>query len=191
PPPAPSDLTIDVLAIGKVELNWVDNNKSDFTEGFKIQRKDNIDTSWVFYDSVAAGTTEYIDSGLVTGRTYSYRVCSFNTGGNSAFSNEVSTLITGSETISSIIPDKYELYQNYPNPFNPVTKIQYDIPKQGIVTIKIFDVLGRETATLVNELQNPGRYSINWNAASLGSGVYFYKIETEGFSQVRRMVLIK
>jgi hypothetical protein len=89
------------------------------------------------------------------------------------------------------IPNEYRLMQNYPNPFNPVTKISFDIPKQGLVTLKIYDVLGREVRTLVNEVKNAGSYTVDFNAADLSSGVYFYKLEVNGFSDVKRMMLIK
>jgi len=89
------------------------------------------------------------------------------------------------------VPVEYKLSQNYPNPFNPVTKISFDIPKQGLVTLKIYDVLGREVRTLVNEVKNAGSYTVDFNAAELSSGVYFYKLEVNGFSDVKRMMLIK
>ena len=89
------------------------------------------------------------------------------------------------------IPDKYSLSQNYPNPFNPVTQIKYGIPKQGLVTIKVFDVLGREVSKLVNEVKSPGNYIVDFDGASLSSGVYFYKLESNGFTDVKRMMLIK
>jgi tetratricopeptide (TPR) repeat protein len=89
------------------------------------------------------------------------------------------------------IPDKYELSQNYPNPFNPTTNIKYGIPKQGMVTIKIYDLLGREIKTLVNEIKNAGSYIVTFNGSEFASGVYFYRIQTKDFVQVKRMVLIK
>jgi hypothetical protein len=97
----------------------------------------------------------------------------------------------GEKNISSPIPTTYALKQNYPNPFNPVTKISYDIPKQGLVTMKIYDILGREVRQLVNEVKSPGSYSVDFNAADLSSGVYFYKLESMGYSDIKRMMLIK
>jgi hypothetical protein len=89
------------------------------------------------------------------------------------------------------IPAKYELAQNYPNPFNPTTKINFAIPKQGLVTLKVYDVLGREVANLVNEVKTAGNYIVDFDASYLASGVYFYKLEVNGFSDVKRLVLIK
>ncbi|MBS1514097.1 MAG: T9SS type A sorting domain-containing protein [Bacteroidetes bacterium] len=89
------------------------------------------------------------------------------------------------------IPTKFDLHQNYPNPFNPVTNIQYDLPKDNFVTIKIYDLLGKEVALLINEFKQAGRYVISFNANKLASGVYFYKIEATDFIDTKRMVLVK
>lgn len=89
------------------------------------------------------------------------------------------------------IPTEYTLSQNYPNPFNPVTKINFSIPETGLVTLKVFDITGRNVETLLNEVKNPGFYSITFNASSLASGVYFYQIETASFVNTKRMVLLK
>ena len=89
------------------------------------------------------------------------------------------------------VPTKYELSQNYPNPFNPVTKINYSIPKDGIVKIKVYDITGREITTLVNEYKMPGFYTVSFNGSKYASGVYFYKLEAGLFTGVKRMVLVK
>jgi len=86
---------------------------------------------------------------------------------------------------------EYALAQNFPNPFNPSTKIAFSLPKQGNVTLKVYNMLGKEIATLVNEVRSIGNYEINFDGANLSSGVYFYKLEAEGFSEVKRMMLIK
>lgn len=88
-------------------------------------------------------------------------------------------------------PLSFKLTQNYPNPFNPVTKIAYALPKSGLVTLKVYDILGKEVATLVNEVKNVGNYTVDFNASSFNSGVYFYKLEADGFSDVKKMMLIK
>jgi hypothetical protein len=98
---------------------------------------------------------------------------------------------SGYSNINNKIPAEYILHQNYPNPFNPVTKIKYEIPKSGFVSLKIFDVLGREVRQLVSEVKSKGVYSVDFNASSLPSGIYFYKLETENFVSVKRMILIK
>lgn len=89
------------------------------------------------------------------------------------------------------IPEKYYLYQNYPNPFNPLTSIKFDIPKQSFVKITVYDITGKEIETLVNHVKESGRYEVNWDGSNYASGVYFYKIEAEAFSEQRKMILIK
>lgn len=89
------------------------------------------------------------------------------------------------------VPIKLELLQNFPNPFNPTTTIRYNVSVAGFVSIKVFDVLGRETATLVNEEKTPGTYKINFNANNLSSGVYFYRMQAGSFIQTRKMLLLR
>jgi len=102
-------------------------------------------------------------------------------------------MVAGSVGINTNSTDvkEYALDQNFPNPFNPVTKIAFSIPKQGNVSLKVYNMIGKEVASLVNGFRNVGNYEVNFDGANLSSGVYFYKLETEGFSDVKRMMLIK
>ncbi len=112
---------------------------------------------------------------------------------------EISTILTtsnggniiGIQLASSHIPQTFALPQNYPNPFNPVTKIKFDIPNQSVAKIIIYDLLGREVATLVNEQLKPGTYEVDWDGTGFASGVYFYSLVTNDFVETKRMVLIK
>jgi photosystem II stability/assembly factor-like uncharacterized protein len=97
----------------------------------------------------------------------------------------------GVQKISSEIPVYYHLSQNYPNPFNPKSNIKFDIAKLGDVKLIIYDVLGREIETLVNEELQPGIYETEWDASNNPSGVYFYKLITAGYTETRKMVLVK
>jgi len=99
--------------------------------------------------------------------------------------------VSGINPVSTETPSDYSVSQNYPNPFNPTTKINFALPKSGLVTLKIYDVTGKEVATLVNEVKNVGTYSVDFNASNLSSGVYFYKVSVNGFSEVKKMSLIK
>ena len=90
-----------------------------------------------------------------------------------------------------MIPRVYSLSQNYPNPFNPVTSIKYSIPKQSLVRLVVYDILGREITTLVNEMKQPGNYNVSFDASGYASGVYFYRIQAGDFTDVKKMVLIK
>jgi hypothetical protein len=95
------------------------------------------------------------------------------------------------------LPETFSLDQNYPNPFNPATNIRYQLPVSGKVTVEIFNVIGQQVAVLLNgKQQQPGRYNLNWDASSVASGMYFYRIQIAGkggknFTQVKKMTLIK
>jgi|WetSurMetagenome_2_1015567.scaffolds.fasta_scaffold06965_2 hypothetical protein len=101
------------------------------------------------------------------------------------------TINVGINQISSIVPDKYNLYQNYPNPFNPETNINFDIPKSGIVKLKIYNILGKEVQTLHSGFLTAGKYEFKFNGSELSSGLYFYKLETGNYMQIMKMVLLK
>ena len=98
---------------------------------------------------------------------------------------------TAVSPISTIIPGEYKLRQNYPNPFNPVTNINFDIPKAGIVSMKVYDITGREISTLVNQSMEAGSYNVEFDASNYSSGTYFYKIQAGDFTDVKKMVLVK
>jgi hypothetical protein len=99
------------------------------------------------------------------------------------------------KNISSEIPTENKLYSNYPNPFNPITKIKFDIPRWrgegGWTTLRVYDIMGREVQTLVNEKLQPGTYEAQFDGSMLNSGVYFYKLITDGFTETKRMLMIK
>jgi len=95
------------------------------------------------------------------------------------------------QNISTSIPDEFILEQNYPNPFNPVTHLEFGISNWGFVTLKIYNILGKEIVTLINENKSAGTYSVEWNAADFPSGIYFYELKVNKFSQTRKMILLK
>ena len=143
-----------------------------------------------------SGSGMYVNQTTLTGtkRTWSIGGCPFAPY-NSADSRNLCmgisvTPATGITPISNI-PDKFSLSQNYPNPFNPATTINFSIPKSGLVTLKVFDVLGQEVATLVNDPKVAGTYSVNFDGSTLTSGVYFYRIEAGDYIDVKKMVLLK
>jgi hypothetical protein len=103
----------------------------------------------------------------------------------------VDSTISGITNSNTASPDKFLLFQNYPNPFNPGTNIRYQIINNSYITLKIFDILGKEIAALVNEKQNAGIYNIEWDAENYSSGIYFYKLTADGFTDIKKMVLLK
>jgi hypothetical protein len=91
----------------------------------------------------------------------------------------------------NILPTEFALMQNYPNPFNPSTKIKYQVPRTEFITLKIYDILGNEVTTLVNESKEPGEYEIDFNGSKLSSGVYFYTLRSGSFYDTKKFILMK
>lgn len=91
----------------------------------------------------------------------------------------------------AVLPKAFKLSQNYPNPFNPTTVIQYEVPRQSKVVIKLYDMLGKEVMTIVNREQPAGRYSLTLDASRFASGIYFYNMQADNFTQTKKMVLLK
>ena len=93
--------------------------------------------------------------------------------------------------VSSINSDDYKLHQNFPNPFNPVTKLSYKIDVKGHVTLKVYNLVGQIVRVMVNEVQEPGKYEVKFDASDLSTGVYLYKLQINDFTSVKRMTLLK
>jgi hypothetical protein len=112
--------------------------------------------------------------------------------GNDLFLDSICTFHDNSVSGNgNIIPQEYSLEQNYPNPFNPSTNIRFGLPKSGLVKMVIYDVLGRVVTTLVNEYKAAGSYTVDFDASAIASGVYFYRIESGSFTDVKKMLLVK
>lgn len=99
--------------------------------------------------------------------------------------------IFGIKKLGNNIPESFKLFQNYPNPFNPVTLIRFGVPKKSFVVLKIFDILGKEAAVLVNESLNADIYEVSWDASGFPSGIYFYSLISNDFSDTKKMILVK
>lgn len=116
------------------------------------------------------------------------------TGGNGrgdVMLESLNNVLTGTANNISTLPTEFALEQNYPNPFNPMTSIEFQVSSFKFVKLKVFDIIGKEVATLVNEKLSAGTYSVNWDAAEFPSGVYFYRLTTDGYSETKRMLLLK
>lgn len=160
----------------------------DFLRGYIITDIENGTNDFyvqMIIDTVSSDGDEYIMSGMYGDNTGS------NAGDNSHSSN--TKVFFEKQRISNnlSIPKEYSLSQNYPNPFNPVTNIKYQIPKDGLVTLKVYDITGREIVKLVNEVKQAGNYTVSFNGSNFASGVYFYRIQSGDFVQVKKMILIK
>ena len=184
------------------------NNLVDNGEGF-IVVSDQISnqTDFEFFDRKTWG---HLGTLNITGvsntdgiASYPYPLPGYSMGIFAALNNDTQVAIIGWDKIFSEIlshtdienenftPEEFKLYQNYANPFNPVTKIKYQIPKPGLVTLKIYDILGKEVATLVNEEKSIGTYEVEFEGTNLSSGVYFYKLTSGNNSETKKMTLMR
>ncbi|NUN08922.1 MAG: T9SS type A sorting domain-containing protein [Ignavibacteriaceae bacterium] len=125
----------------------------------------------------------FMDNDLENG-TYLYRLKQLNTDGSFDYSNEISAMV-------SFIPDKFLLMQNYPNPFNGETIIKFQLPADGFVSLRVYDLLGNEAAILVNDYQRAGEHSVKYSASTMASGIYYYELRTEKENIVRKLVLLR
>jgi hypothetical protein len=179
-----------------VSLSWVTSSELN-NSGFEVQRKNpplnplqgGENNSWERIGFVGGnGTTtetnhySFEDKNLSAGK-YSYRLKQIDFDGTFEYSDIIEVEID--------IPVEFSLSQNYPNPFNPLTTIEYQIPSNGFVSLKIYNSLGQEVSTLVNENQSAGKYSITFSDEKLTSGLYFYSLRSGDFSETKKMILLK
>ncbi len=173
-----------------VTFKW---RKCDRAINFRILvATDTNFTNIVQSDSLLTDTLKII-SGFSENTKFFWKVKAKNSSGSSDYSiiRSFRTSLTGIICVLSEIPNKYKLEQNYPNPFNPITNIRFDLPKSGSVKLVVFDALGREVATLLNEKLSPGTYEVEWDGSNFSSGVYYYILQSEPFKETKRMILMK
>ena len=187
--PMPVELTnFTANAIdGKVHLNWQTATEVN-NYGFDVERKME-NGEWItvgfvegYGNSNSPKEYSFTNESPASGILY-YRLKQIDNDGKYKYSGVVE--------VQSGIPVDFGLSQNYPNPFNPTTTIQYSLPKTGNVKLTVYNVLGEKVADLVNETKEAGIHTVNFDASNFNSGLYFYKIETNGFTQTRKMMLIK
>ncbi len=122
---------------------------------------------------------------------YNYR-CNIHGGPPYYMTGSFDALVTGvGDKQISEQPRLFRLDQNFPNPFNPTTFIRFSVPNASVVTLKVFDIVGNEIATLVNERKSPGNYVVEFNGANLASGIYLYRLEATNFSNTKKLLLLK
>lgn len=175
-----------------IELKWQTATETN-NKGFEVQRSsDRVNFSSLEFVAGNGTSAEkhnytFVDNSVVNGKVY-YRLKQIDFDGTYSYSNIIEADFS--------MPIAFELSQNYPNPFNPTTVIKFAIPTESKVTVKVFDILGREVAVLANESFAAGRHNLEFNASGLTSGAYFYTISTEGADgsknqAVKKMMLIK
>lgn len=171
----------------KVILSWQTATELN-NYGFDIERKINDETWDIlgFVEGHGNSNTpnfySFIDNTPMGGNKYLYRLKQIDLNGKYEYSNEIEVEMT---------PGKYLLYQNYPNPFNPSTKIMYRIVNESKVVITVYDILGKEVETLVNEIKEPGTYELELNAHRLASGTYIYRLVAGDYVESKKMILLR
>ncbi|MDI6804668.1 MAG: CehA/McbA family metallohydrolase [Bacteroidota bacterium] len=183
---------------GGVDLKW-----STLTEknnyGFYVQRKKDTETNFRTLNyHVIPGLGEpheysYTDTTIVEAGNYEYRIMQVDTDSMKHFSSTVPISFTPTAVFeNSGLPSEYKLFQNYPNPFNPVTNIQYQVPEYTFISLKVFDVFGREVQTLVNGYIQPGYHRVEFDASQIASGIYYYQLKTPNSNGLMgKMILLK
>ncbi|MCL5030393.1 MAG: T9SS type A sorting domain-containing protein [Bacteroidetes bacterium] len=184
---------------GIVELYWKTITEVN-NYGFEIERKslDNIqpsvnknqsDEGWTQVGFVKGNQTSltpkqysFVDENPVGGNKFSYRIKQIDNNGTYKYSNAIEVQLTIT---------KFTLQQNYPNPFNPSTAIRYSLPQNSFVSLKVFDISGKEVSTLANEQETQGNHSIEFNANNLASGIYFYRIQAGNYTDTKKLILLK
>jgi hypothetical protein len=177
-----------VLRPNEVKLSWRTETEVK-NYGFEIQRRGFNDNEWTKIGFVAGSGNSnspknysFIDNKPLNGSRFNYRLKQIDSDGNYEFSNVIE---------AEIIPSEYILNQNYPNPFNPVTTISYRISKESKVVIEVYNILGTEVVTIVNETKQPGYYEVELKGTNLSSGTYFCRMTAGDFVDVKKMILMK
>ncbi len=172
----------------KINLSWTTATEVN-NYGFDIEKKTVSNPEWEKIGFVEGhGNSNsfhsyfYADDNIANNTNFNYRLKQLDNDGKYTYSKIVE---------AEIIPDKFYLSQNFPNPFNPVTSINYELPADSKVILKVYNLLGEEISTLVDENKKAGKYKLNFNAEKISSGVYFYKITAGTFSNIKKMVILK
>lgn len=194
-PPSPFD-TYEPLINSEdntITFSWeksFDNDPLDYAVYKLYVTLDTLSNEYEYSEEVGVDTTYTLEN-ILESNLYFWFIEAVDTDGLVTRSEIGVFNIVSVNNENKNVPTEYSLMQNYPNPFNPSTTISYSIPNSDYVSLKIYDIIGNEITTLVNEQKESGNYQIQFNASNLSSGLYFYKIQAGSFNQVRKMLLIK
>ncbi len=192
--PVPVELTSFTANVSgnKIMLEWATATEVN-NYGFEIEKqtgsKQSVLGNWEMIgfieghgNSNSPKQYSFTDKNLIGGSLFKYRLKQIDNDGTYEYSDEIEV---------EIVPTEFALYQNYPNPFNPNTQIRYQLPQESKVIIKIYDILGSEVITLLNEKKEPGIYEVVFNRIKLSSGIYFYRLQAGTYVETKKMMLMK
>ena len=174
------------------KINVCDSIETEYLRGYHITDINNDEDS--FYVEVHVNNDQIDSAHYYVNPVYGDTEDQGPAGDNSAGGSKLKVIFENESLpaeSNNIIPAEYSLLQNYPNPFNPTTQLEFGISKLGFVSLKVYDILGKEVKTLVNEIKPAGTYNIVFDGSSLSSGVYFYRLESAEFVDIKRMILVK
>jgi hypothetical protein len=187
--PGVPDGVMAMLADNTVELSWNESVDEDF-QYFMVEK-----TSMSGFEMIETADAFYVDENYISSEVHSYRVAAVDHAGNqSEFSEVVEVAVLAID--NQVTPDVFALHQNYPNPFNPTTQIKYDLAEDALVSIVIYDVMGKSIKSLINVKQSAGYHSFRWDATNhsgeaMSAGMYIYTIQAGQYRSTKKMVLLK
>ncbi len=187
-PTSPYRLSLNEPSTGKIELHWT--NRYTGGDSIVVERGTG-GADFSYLTTLPPLSSDFVDSSVAAGLTYYYKLSITTADSTVIQSYPIRINVTATDISSATVPAGFSLSDNYPNPFNPSTLMNFSIPRYGVVTLKIYDVLGREVKVLVDEPRAPGRYTASFDGSKLPSGIYFARLKFENRTLVRQLVLVK
>ena len=185
---------------GKVNVNWVTRSESDLAS-FKVTRSEDPSNpmSWQVvairpaHNTTSGASYTVTDENVTNGRTYYYKLHVIDLNQNSSVYNVDGTSVVQAATPQATVtaPVEFALGQNFPNPFNSQTTFSFTIPTAERVTLKVYDIMGREVATILDGNMQPNSYAVNWSATNLSTGVYMYTLQAGSFTKTKKLLYLK
>lgn len=186
-PQSPDSMRITQVG-DSVKLQW--HNRNTESDSITVQRGTAPD-DFFDYAVVSPSDSVFIDSSVVAGISYYYRLKIMKRDSTEMQSYPIMIEVSPATAVRTVAPASFSLSANYPNPFNPTTEITYTIPKRGMVTLRVYDVLGQEVGTLIDGVRNEGKHVVRFDGTHLSSGVYFYRLIYDGHVVTMKMTLMK
>jgi hypothetical protein len=188
----------EILPVELTAEPTVTPGNGQLTLSFSVADEHDVVSYEIFRDGtkvtefeVANGTYSYVDRNLMNGRRYEYSIWAMELGQRKLLSYDGKSVWVGVPSADTPVVTEYSLYQNHPNPFNPETSISFDLKESGFVTLKVYNLLGREVATLVNGEEAAGQHTVLFSAANLPSGIYLYRLDVNGYTAMKKMTVLK